>query len=78
MKSEITIRKLENHKNMKIKQHAGASLVVQWLRIHLAYWFNSSSGKIAHATRQLSPCATTTESMLYSLQAAATEPLYNY
>ena len=37
---------------------SGASLVVQWLRIHLTVQgFNPWSRKIPHASRQLSPCA---------------------
>ena len=41
-----------------------ASLVVQWLRIHLPMQgsgFEPWSGKNPHAAEQLSPCATTTE-----------------
>ena len=37
------------------------------------------SGKIPHATEQLSPYATTTESVLWSLRATTTEPMcHNY
>ena len=36
--------------------------------------FNPWSRKIPHATEQLSPCATTTEPMLWSLGATTTEP----
>ena len=36
--------------------------------------FNPWSGKIPHATEELSPCATATEPVLYSLGATATEP----
>ena len=56
----------------------GASLVVQWLRIHTAmqrHRFDPWSGKIPHAAGQLSPCATTTEPMLWSPPAASTEPV---
>ena len=45
----------------------GASLVVQWLRIACqcrGHGFEPWSGKIPHATEQLSPCATTTEPAL--------------
>ena len=42
-----------------------ASLVAQWLRIHLSMQGTRSgkpwSGKILHAAEQLSPCASTTE-----------------
>ena len=44
-----------------------ASLVVQWLRIHLpmqGHGFEPWSGKIPHATEQLSLCTTITESVL--------------
>ena len=44
-----------------------ASLVAQWLRIHLPSrgpGFEPWSGKIPHAAEQLSPCATTTEPVL--------------
>ena len=45
----------------------GTSVVVQWLRIHLPMWawgwgvrkFDPWSGKMPHASGQLSPCATT-------------------
>ena len=36
--------------------------------------FEPWSGKIPHATEQLSPCATTTEPVLWSPQATTTEP----
>ena len=42
----------------------GASLVAQWLRIHLltqGHGFEPWSRKIPHAAEQLSLCATTTE-----------------
>ena len=45
----------------------GAPLVVQWLRIRLpmqGHGFDPWSGKIPHATEQLSPGATTTEPAL--------------
>ena len=56
----------------------GTSLVVQWLRIHLAmkgHGFNPWSGKIPHAVEQLSLCKTTTEPILQSPGAAASEAL---
>ena len=52
-----------DYKILKI-QCLGASLVAQWLRIHLPMQgtqFEPCSGKIPHAVEQLSPCATTTE-----------------
>ena len=59
-----------------------ASLVAQWLRICLPmqwHGFEPWSGKIPHATEQLSLSATTTEPALYSLQATTTEPAcHNY
>ena len=45
----------------------GTSLVAQWLRIYLpmqGHRFKPWSGKIPHATEQLSPCTTTTEPVL--------------
>ena len=42
----------------------GTSLVAQWLRIRLPMQgtrFEPWSGKVPHATEQLSPCATTTK-----------------
>ena len=55
----------------------GTSLVAQWLRIAYqcrGHRFEPSSGKIPHATEQLSPCATTTEPALYSPRATTIEP----
>ena len=41
--------------------------------------FSPWSGKIPHAVEQLSPCATTTEPVLWSLGTATTEPMFlNY
>ena len=48
-------------------KYGGASLVAQCLRIRLqcrGHGFKPWSGKIPHAAKQLSPCATTTESLL--------------
>ena len=47
-------------------EKTGASLVVQWLRMHqcMGHGFEPWSGKIPHATEKLSPCATTTEPAL--------------
>ena len=48
-------------------RYFGASLVVQWLRVCLArrgHGFDPWSGKIPHATEQLSPCAPTTKLVL--------------
>ena len=57
------------------------SLLVQCLRIHLAMqrtlvldWEDPWSGNIPHVLKQQSPCATTTEVMLWSWRAATTEP----
>ena len=36
--------------------------------------FDPRSGKISHAAKQLSPCATTTKPVLWSLGAATIEP----
>ena len=58
------------------KSALGASLVAQWLRIHLpmqGYRFKPWSGKIPHAAEQLSPCTTTTEPAFWSPQATTTE-----
>ena len=56
----------------------GASLVAQWLRIHLSMqetrvppW----SAKIPHVTERLSPCVTTIEPVLQSPGAITTEAL---
>ena len=52
------------------KRYYRASLVAQWLRIHLAmqgtwvHWFSPWSGKSLHAAGQLSPCARATEPVL--------------
>ena len=43
-------------------------LVIRWIGIHLAmqgHWFDPWSGKIPHATEQLSPCTTTFEPTCY-------------
>ena len=48
----------------------------QWVRIHLlmqGHRFHPWSRKMPHVMEQLSPCATTTESVLWSLQAATTD-----
>ena len=57
------------------------SLLVQCLRIHLAMqrtlvldWEDPWSGNIPHVLKQQSPCATTTEVVLWSWRAATTEP----
>ena len=66
---------------MKIKI-TGTSLVAQWLRIACqcrGHGFEPWSGKIPHATEQLSPCAVTTETALESPQATITESAcHNY
>ena len=52
--------------------------MVQWLIIHLAmqgHGFDPWSGKIPHATEQLSLYTTTTESGLRSPSDATTEPM---
>ena len=52
-------------------------MVAKLLRICLAvqgHPFDLCSGKISHAVEQLSPCATTTEPVLWSQRAATTEP----
>ena len=56
---------------MKSIKNVGASLVAQQFSICLAskrYRFDPWSGKIPHASEQLSPCATATE-------ASALEPM---
>ena len=68
---------------------AAAVAVIVKTRVHRRPWwpkgwesacrcrrhgFSSGSGKIPHATEQLSPCTTTTEPILYSPRAATTEP----
>ena len=61
----LTVIKGEIDSNTVIVE--GASLVAQWLRIHLpsrGHGFKPWSGKIPHATEQLSPCATTTDPAL--------------
>ena len=53
----------KNYVNTKTSQQ-GASLVIQWLRIHLAmpgHGFDPWSRKIPHASGQLSSCVTITE-----------------
>ena len=55
----------------------GASLVPQWLRIRLPVQgtrVQAPVGKTPHAAEQLSPCATTTEPVLYSPRATTAEP----
>ena len=69
---------LYHQRHLGSPDRLGASLVVQWLRIHTAmqrHRFDPWSGKIPHAAGQLSPCATTTEPMLWSPPAASTEPV---
>ena len=55
-------------KALKSAGGRGASLVVQWLRIHLLmqgrHRFNPWSGKIPYAVGQLSLCSTTSEPAL--------------
>ena len=54
----------------------GVSLVAQWLRILLPMQgtrVQALARKILHATEQLSPCTTTTESELQSPRATTTE-----
>ena len=57
-------------------------LVVHWLRIAWQcreHNFNPWFGKIPHVAEQLSPCATTTEPVLWGLEAATIEPMcHNY
>ena len=50
---------------------------MQWISIHVpmqGHRFDPWSGKIPHATEQLSPCAKNTDPVFQSLQAATTEP----
>ena len=75
----------EGNKSWKKLMHSTdcwASLVAQWLRIRLpmqGHGFKSWSGKIPHATEQLSPCITTTEPVLWSPLATTPEPAsHNY
>ena len=52
-------------KQWTLREEQGISLVVHRLRIHLLMqgtWVHAWSGKMEHATEQLSPCSTTTES----------------
>ena len=66
----------------KVKRRT--SLVVQGLKNKSAcqcrrHGFNAWSGKIPHASEQLSPCTTMTEPVLLSLRATTVEPLnHNY
>ena len=58
------------------KGKKGASLVAQWLGVHLPMRgtrFEPWSWKIPRATEQLGPCATTTEDALWSLWAMTSE-----
>ena len=63
--------------NLELNIH-GASLMAQWSRIHIAVQGTGSipgpGTKIPHATEQLSPCTTTTQSALESPPAATAEP----
>ena len=57
--------------------YSGISPVAQWIRIHLlmqGHGFDPWSGKVPHATEQVTPCTTTTEPALYSSHATTTEP----
>ena len=50
----------------------------QWLRVHLAcrgHWFDPWSGKIPHATEQLSPCTATVEPMGHDYSSLCTQSL---
>lgn len=60
--------------NSVLRKIGGASFGVQWLRIACqctGHSFSLQSGKILHASGQ---CTTTTEPLLYSLQATTTVP----
>ena len=63
-----------------IRNNAGASLVAQWYKESTCqcrrHTFSPWFGKIPHAAEQLSPCVTTTEPVLYSLEGATPEPLW--
>ena len=62
----------------EFKVKARAPLVAQWLRIHCqcrGHGFEPWSGKIPHATEQLSLCTTTTEPALYSPKTTTTHML---
>ena len=56
----------------------GTSLVALWIRIHMPLqrtWFDPWSGKkIPHATEQLSPSTTTTESYMPQILKPAPPP----
>lgn len=60
------------------KKNPRTSLVVQWIGIHLPMQGTSSIPGLGRshgdATEQLSLCATTTEAVLWSLEAMTTEP----
>ena len=67
---------LENRQIFKnVKHIARASLVAQWLRIHLnqcmVHGFETWSRRIPHAAEQLSPCATATEAACHNYWARA-------
>ena len=61
------------------KKNSRTSLVVQWIGIHLPMRDTSSipgpGRSHRDAMEQLSPCATTTEPVLWSLEATTTEPM---
>ena len=51
-------------KVLRVEMNTGLPLVMQWIRIHLpmqGHRFDPWSGRISHASEQLSPWATTTE-----------------
>jgi len=56
-------KKMQTKVNYLKMRCVRTSLVVQWIEIR-GHGFNSRSGKIPHATEQLSPCTTATESTL--------------
>ena len=65
-----------------LKWQPGASLVAQWMKIHLPMQetqVQSLVQKIPHALEQLNPCTTTCEPVLKGLWVATTEPVcHNY
>ena len=73
---EFPVRGRSEYGEAVKKSSERASLVEQWLRIHLPMQgtrVRALVGKIPRAAEQLSPCATTTEPALYSPWGTTTE-----
>ena len=79
LKANLGSSKAEYFQPSVNKVKMRTSLVVQGLKNKSAcqcgrHGFNPWSGKIPHASKQLSPCTTTIEPVLLNLRATTTEP----